>query len=104
MSLQNDAGFLGATWALVGLSAPLEVNSPKFAQGGWLQKVGAGTLWLGGGLSQIPGASGMMWLNTDSVPFQWEGPARFYLYATGATVVAGIGFKCSPGLSLPFAG
>lgn len=95
-------GFIGATWALVGLSAPIAVNSPVGAIGGYLQKTAAGTLWLGGGLSQIPGASGMMWINTDSTPFEWKGPARFYLYATGATVTAGLGFQFSvPGPSFP---
>ena len=104
MSLQNGPGFLGSTWALVGLSGPTEVNSPAFVQGGWIQQTSAGTLWLGQGLSKIPGVSGMMWINTTQQPFEWEGPARFYLYATGATVTATIGLKFSTGLSLPFAG
>lgn len=104
MSLQNGPGFLGATWALVGISAPVVVNSPAYAQGGWIQQTSAGTLWLGSGLSQIPGASGMMWINTTNRSFEWEGPARFYLYATGATVTAGIGFKFSHGISSPILG
>lgn len=104
MSLQNGAQFLGATWALVGLSAPVVVESPKMAQGGYIQQASAGTLWLGSGLSQLPGASGMFWINSSSRSFEWEGPARFYLYATGATVTAGICFKFSSGLSSPIVG
>ena len=104
MSLQNGAGFLGSTWALIGLSGPTIVDSPAYAQGGWIQQQSAGTLWLGIGLSKIPGVSGMFWINTAQQPFEWEGPARFYLYATGATVTAGIGYKFSSGISLPFAG
>lgn len=97
--------FIGSTWALVGLSAPVAVIPPSFVQGGFIQQTSAGTLWLGMGLSLIPGVSGMAWINTSNKPFEWDGPARFFLYATGATVTATIGFKFSaPGISSPIAG
>lgn len=105
MSLQNGAYGFGATWAHVGLSAPVVVNAPKYAQGGFIQKQSAGgTLWLGSGISLIPGVSGMAYLNTDTVPFTYEGPARFFLYGTGTTMIVGLGFNFSAGLSSPIAG
>lgn len=98
-------GYIGATWVFVGTSAALYVTPPGGCVGGWLQQNTAGTLWLGAGLSQIPGASGMMWVNTTNAPLEWDGPARFFLYASGATVGLGIGFKYSvPGISSPIAG
>ncbi len=103
MSLQNGNYALGSTWALIGLSGPTVVESPAYAQGGYIQQQSAGTLWLGG-ISKIPGVSGMFWINTATERFEWEGPARFYLYATGATVTAGICFKFSSGISSPIAG
>ena len=70
-----------------------------------MQQIGAGTLWIGSGISQIPGASGaMLFVNSTLPRFEWEGPARFFLYATGASVVTNICFKYSSGMSAPVAG
>lgn len=98
---------MGATLAVVGLSAACVVVPPAYCVGGWVQQntLAAGTLWLGTGLSQIPGLSGgMMWLNTTQNPIEFWGPNQFFLYASGATVVCGIGFKYSAGLSSPVMG
>lgn len=97
---------MGATLAVVGLSAACVVRPPAYCVGGWIQQNGAaGTLWLGTGLSQIPGVSGgMMWLNTIQNPIEFWGPNQFFLYASGATIVCGIGFKYSAGLSSPVMG
>lgn len=107
MSSIQEAYSFGSTLAVVGLSAPTIVNPPAKCVGGWIQQnsLTGGTLWLGSGLSQIPGLSGgMMFLNTTTNPIEYYGPARFYLYASGATVVCGIGFKYSTGVSFPLAG
>lgn len=106
MGYLKEAYLFGATQALVGLSQATVVNSPAFCVGGYIQQsLNAGTLWLGSGLSQIPGNSGaMMWLNTNNNPFEFSGPARFFLYATGASVLAQVAFKYAEGVSSPIAG
>ena len=106
MGYLRESFVLGSTQALVGLSAATAVIPPAFCVGGYIQQsLAAGTLWLGSGISQIPGTSGaMMWINTNNNPFEFQGPARFFLYATGASVVAQLGFKFAEGVSSPVAG
>lgn len=98
---------LAATLAVVGLSAPTVVYPPPNCVGGWIQQntLTGGTLWLGSGVSQIPGLSGgMMFLNTTQNPLEFWGPVQFYLYASGATITCGVGFKYSAGFSSPLTG
>lgn len=97
---------MGATAFHVGLSAVVSVNPPANAIGGWVQQntLAAGTLWLGPGLTMSLGATQGMYLNTTNKPFEFWGPARFFLYASGATITVGLGFKYSQGVSSPIAG
>lgn len=101
----QDAYYLGATAFHIGTSAVVTVNPPQFAVGGWLQKTtGAGTLWLAPGVTLSLGVTQGMWLNTDNKPFEFWGPAQFFIFASGATATVGLGFKFAKGLSSPIAG
>ena len=106
MGYLKESFSFGSTLAVIGLSAPAVVVPPPHCVGGWIQQnsLAAGTLWLGQGLSQIPGGTGMMFLNTTQNPLEFYGPAKFYLYATGATISVGLGLKFSEGVSYPLAG
>lgn len=100
-SMYTDSYFLGGTMAAVGLSAPLAFVPDPRVNGVWFKYVSGGSMFLGMGLSQIPGAT-MMLIGSEIISA--AGPARFYLYATGATAVVGIGVSYSRGLSGSLAG
>lgn len=90
---------LGATQAVVGLSATVVVELQKvpYAIGGWLKIYsGAGTLSIVSGPSNIV-SQGVLIGATDT--FEIEGPAKFYLAAAAATMTVGIGIRYGQGLS-----
>lgn len=95
-SLYTDSYCLGGTLAAVGLSAPLQFLPATNVNGVWFKYFSGGSLFLGQGLSQTPGAT-MMLIGTEIVSA--AGPARFFLYATGATALVAIGVSYSRGLS-----
>lgn len=100
--MQNDSFILGSTLMNVGLSAAAVFNPPAFCNGMWFKYQSGGTLFLGSGISQTPGAT--MYAVGSSEIVNVGGPARFFLYAAGATVTVGIGFSFNAGLSSPIAG
>lgn len=95
-SLYTDSYGLGSTVVAVGLSAPLQFIPGQYVNGVWFKYVSGGSMFLGAGLSQTPGAT-MMLIGTEIVSA--AGPARFFLYATGATALCAIGVSYSRGLS-----
>lgn len=100
-SMYTDSYGLGGTLAAVGLSAPLAFAPASYVNGVWFKYVSGGSMFLGQGLSQIPGAT-MMLIGSEIVSA--AGPARFFLYATGATALVAIGVSYSRGMSAPIAG
>ena len=100
-SMSTNTYLLGATTMNVGLSAAAVFEAPQGYNGGWFKSGSGGSLFLGSGLSQTPG-TGMYFVASEVINF--SGPARFYLYATGATAVVHVGLSYSAGMSLPFAG
>ena len=97
-SMYTDSYFLGGTLMTVGLSAPSQFVPAAYVNGVWFKYASGGSLFLGQGLSQIPGQT-MMLIGTEIVSA--AGPARFYLYATGATATVAVGVSYSRGLSAP---
>jgi hypothetical protein len=97
---------LGATAFHLGNATAIPVMPPANCIGGWVQQnsLAAGTLWISPGVTISLGATQGMYVNTTNQPFEFQGPARFYLYATGATITVGLGFKYSQGVSSPIAG
>lgn len=97
-SLYTDSYGLGSTVVAVGLSAPMQFMPGQNVNGVWFKYQSGGSLFLGQGLSQTPGAT-MMLIGTEIISA--AGPARFFLYATGATALVSIGVSYSRGMSSP---
>lgn len=107
---QNDVYFMGATVINVGIIGaslfPTLVKPPPYCIGGFVQRISGGSLEIlpselanktisgatAGGLGFIMGGS--------LTPVAFEGPAAFYLAATGATAVAGILWKFASGATI----
>lgn len=110
MNSQGDVYYMGATQiALAPLGAsvfPTRISPPDACIGGMVQRLSGGSLEImpsylanktisgatAGGLGFVLGGS--------LLPVPFEGPAAFYLGASGATVVAGILWKFSAGSTL----
>lgn len=110
MNAQNDVYFMGATQiACPALGAsfwPVRVSPPDGCIGGLVQRISGGSLEIMPSYlanKTISGATagnqGFL-LGGSLVPIPFEGPAAFYLAATGATAVAGILWKFSAGSTL----
>lgn len=106
MGSLKESFLFGATAFHLGTSAVVSVQPPANTVGGWVQQntLAAGTLFIGPGITMSLGATQGMFLNTTNKPFEFYGPARFFLYAAGATITVGLGFKFSEGVSSPIAG
>lgn len=107
---QNDVYFMGATQMNIGIIGaslfPTKITPPQYCVGGFIQRISGGTLEIlpselsgktisgatAGGLGFIMGGSLMA--------YAFEGPASFYIAATGSTAVAGIMWKFSTGATL----
>jgi len=96
--MYTDSYGLGSTMMAVGLSAPALFQPGPHVNGVWFKYVSGGSMFLGSGLSQIPGAT-MMLVGSEIISA--AGPARFFLYATGSTALASIGVSYSRGISSP---
>jgi hypothetical protein len=96
---------LGSTIAVVGLSSITGVFPGKGVNGGFLKILsGAGSLAIAPGLSS-PGFWGAtLYPIGASEIISFSGPARFYLAASTATMIASITFSYTSGLSSPLAG
>lgn len=110
MSRQDEVYYLGATQIAMGpLGAslfPTLVKPPEGCVGGLVQRISGNTLEIlpsylanktisgatAGGLGFILGGS--------LAAYAFEGPAAFYLAATGATTIAGIMWKFSAGSTM----
>ena len=102
MSYENTFS-LGSTLMNVGLSAAAVFNPPQFCNGGGFKVVsGAGNLFIGNGISLTPGAT--MYPVSASEVVSFQGPAKFYLYASAATMTVGVFLSYNQGLSSPIAG
>lgn len=95
-SMYTDSYGLGSTLMAVGLSAAAVFLPGPYVNGIWFKYASGGSLFLGSGLSQTPGATMM---NIGSEIISAGGPARFYLYASGATSIAAVGVSYSRGMS-----
>lgn len=100
-SMYTDSYGLGSTLMAVGLSAAAVFVPGPYVNGGWFKYQSGGSLFLGMGVSQTPGIT-MMLIGSEIVSF--GGPAKFHLYATGATATVAIGLSFSRGMSLPISG
>lgn len=100
-SMYTDSYGLGSTMMAVGLSAATRFNPGPYVNGVWFKYASGGSLFLGSGLSQIPGQT-MMLIGSEIISA--AGPAQFFLYATGATSVAAVGVSYSRGMSSPITG
>lgn len=110
MNSQGDVYYMGATQIACGpLGAslfPTKIQPPEGCIGGMVQRLSGGTLEImpsylanktisgatAGGLGFILGGS--------LLPVPFEGPAAFYIAASGTTAVAGILWKFSAGSTL----
>lgn len=101
-SQQFTYGF-GVTQVPVGTggAANVRIVPPQYANGMFLKYLSGGTLAIvSNGLSGSPGASaalGYILSTTDVISI--EGPASFFLAASGTTAIAQIAFKLSSGMS-----
>lgn len=95
-SMYTDSYGLGSTVMAVGLSAAAVFLPGQYVNGVWFKYVSGGSMFLGNGISQIPGAT-MMLIGGEITSV--GGPAKFYLYATGATALCAVGVSYSRGLS-----
>ncbi len=96
--MYTDSYGLGSTVMAVGLSAAAQFIPGPYVNGLWFKYQSGGSMFLGSGLSQTPGAT-MMLIGSEIVSA--GGPARFFLYATGATALAAVGVSYSRGMSSP---
>lgn len=88
---------IGATNFAVGLSAPFVFTPPSHCNGVRIHKTATGgTLWING-LSSLIGTGDTI---GDTENYTIEGPARFYLWSTGATSAVGIRMSFSAGSTL----
>ncbi len=109
-SSQNETFGLGGTKLIVGPGATLAlyVKAPPFASGQVLKYFTGGSLEIvnapeGGTLTAAQLATvglGAGYLMGNNEAFSIEGPARYYLMATGATVTAYLAFSLSSGFTL----
>lgn len=105
-----DVYALGATqFALGPLGAslfPTLVKPPQYCVGGYVQRISGGTLEvlpneLSGKVISGATAGGLGFILGGSLAaYAFEGPAAFYLAASGSTAVAGIMWKMSSGATL----
>lgn len=87
----------------VGLSQAAVFMPPANCNGGFFKiAAGSGNLFIGNGISLTPGAT--MYPVGPSEVVNFIGPARFFLYATSASMTVGVGLSYSQGLSSPIAG
>ena len=100
-SMYTDSYGLGSTVMAVGLSAAAVFLPGQHVNGVWLKYMSGGSMFLGSGLSQTPGAT-MMLIGSEIISA--GGPARFYLYASGSTALAAVGVSYSRGMSSPIVG
>jgi hypothetical protein len=113
-STQMDTFVIGATQITLGILGasvfPTVLKSPSFSGG----QIIVGTLGAGATVQVLPtavsgasiggatavGASIAGWPLSTTVGFTWEGPAAFYVAATGGTSVINCLFKYSAGATL----
>lgn len=102
MAIQNDTVVLGATQiaipALSGTAFPYKVQPAAGCVGAWLSRLSGGSLEILPNTilnKTISGATAgnLGYVLASGEIVQIDGPAAFYLAATGATAVAQIGFK-----------
>jgi len=103
--LQDRTTVIGATQIVVGLSAITRIQAGYF-QAGWAIKIlsGGGTLEICKPPIALSGTSATGW-NTGyflgaSEVFAIDGPATFYLAATGATMTAALAIANTAGATI----
>ncbi len=99
--MYTDSYGLGSTVMAVGLSAAARFIPGPNVNGIWFKYASGGSMFLGSGLSQTPGAT-MMLIGSEIISA--GGPAQFFLYATGSTALASVGVSYSRGMSSPIIG
>lgn len=88
---------LGTTQVIVGTgNTGIPVIPPAHTLGVMFKYLSGGSLWITNQLAQV-GASGYLMSTAD---YSIDGPAQFFLNATGATSIACIAWKYSAGWSL----
>ena len=94
----NDRCYgFGATQISVGISATAKIIPPPGALGGFFHIQGAGgSCAIVNGASQVA-STGYLMSTTEVV--QMEGPATFYIAASGVTTVIGIVWRLAQGYS-----
>ncbi|MES1986993.1 MAG: hypothetical protein V4440_03010 [Pseudomonadota bacterium] len=93
----NQYGYqIGQTLVPVGLSAPIQVIPPRTAIAMVLSWGSGGTLLLVNSLGASAG-NGSALSTTERLVF--DGPATFFLAASGTTSIANVWFKFSSGYS-----
>ena len=108
---QADAFVIGGTQVNVGTlgasSFPVKIQTPTNAWGGRFSLQSGQTLFMLP--NQVAGASmagataiptGSAVLTTSNYPFEWQGPATFFLAAGGATCVVNFQFMFTSGATM----
>lgn len=97
MAHVEQVSSFGVTQIHVGLSQTVTVSPVPYQNGGFFKiNAGAGTLAIVNGASAIFSA-GYLVGATEVIPYQ--GPAKFFLAAAGATVTVGLVISYSAGMS-----
>ncbi len=105
MATQYEASVIGATHVVVGLSMTVAIyptiycfaqNLKILSGGGTLEIITPGTT-LGPGTGATGWGTGYP-IGANEV-ISWDGPARFYLAATGATMIASLVYTETAGAS-----
>jgi hypothetical protein len=102
----DSVAVIGATRITIGLSALVKVSPMAFAKGGVIKIFsGGGTLEIIPQPIALSGTSAAGWGNGYPLAAAEvkaiDGPATFYLAATGATMVAAYCVNYSPGATVP---
>ncbi len=103
-SQRTDSYLLGSTLMVVGSANAVPFIPPSGCNGGFFKiQSGGGTLYLASAFSQAVGTTLYSIGATEVIAF--EGPARFFLVAGGATMIVSVGLSFgSPGASGQIAG
>ncbi len=91
---------LGVTLLAIPALSVVQVIPPRTCIGSMFGYVSGGSLSIMNGAGSSGGLGGIMLGATTAAMINVDGPATFFLAATGATSVAGIVFKYSSGFSL----
>lgn len=104
MGRERDVYALGATIITVGLSAIVQVGPTENQIGLQMKKLAGNTLEIVSRPPALTGSSAVVWGTGyklgDTETLSIDGPARYYLAATGATVSLGVIIKYSQGATI----